>query len=69
MEFIEGTSLARLVAEQGPLPVAVASDYARQAALGLQHAFEHGPAAEVIPPRLAWWCASRSGPTRPPSPG
>jgi WD40 repeat protein len=50
MEFIEGTSLARLVAEQGPLPVAVACDYARQAALGLQHAFEHGMVHRDVKP-------------------
>ncbi len=50
MEFIEGTSLARLVVEQGPLPVAVACDYVRQAALGLQHAFEHGMVHRDIKP-------------------
>jgi hypothetical protein len=44
MEFIDGISLARLVAEQGPLPVVRACDYIRQTALGLQHAWErHGP--------------------------
>src|SRR5437867_315727 len=37
MEYVEGTTLARLVEERGPLPVAQACDYARQAALGLQH--------------------------------
>jgi serine/threonine protein kinase len=42
MEYIEGTDLARLVKERGPLPVLQALDYARQAALGLQHAFERG---------------------------
>lgn len=41
MEFVEGTTLARLVEQQGPLPVAQACDYVRQAALGLQRAFEH----------------------------
>src|SRR5438132_1249370 len=38
MEFVEGRSLARVVTEQGPLPVRQACDYIRQAALGLQHA-------------------------------
>jgi serine/threonine protein kinase len=53
MEFVEGTSLARLVAEGGPLPVAVACDYTRQAALGLQHAFEQGMVhRDVKPPNL-----------------
>ncbi len=42
MEFIEGTDLARLVKERGPLPAEYASDYIRQAALGLQHVHERG---------------------------
>jgi WD40 repeat protein/tRNA A-37 threonylcarbamoyl transferase component Bud32 len=42
MEFVEGQDLARMVQEQGPLPVARACDYVRQAALGLQHAHERG---------------------------
>jgi WD40 repeat protein/serine/threonine protein kinase len=42
MEYVEGTDLARLVKQQGPLPVALACDYARQAAIALQHAYERG---------------------------
>jgi serine/threonine protein kinase len=42
MEYVEGIDLARLVREEGPLPVAMACEYARQAALGLQHAHERG---------------------------
>jgi eukaryotic-like serine/threonine-protein kinase len=42
MEYVEGTDLGRLVQERGPLPVDRACEYARQAALGLQHAFEQG---------------------------
>src|SRR5436309_1596908 len=42
MECVEGTDLARLVKGSGPLPVTQACDYARQAALGLQHAHERG---------------------------
>jgi serine/threonine protein kinase len=42
MEYVEGVSLARLVKERGPLPVAEACAYVRQAALGLQHAHERG---------------------------
>jgi DNA-binding response OmpR family regulator len=42
MEFVEGLDLARLVARFGPLPVAEACALIRQAALGLQHAYEHG---------------------------
>jgi serine/threonine protein kinase len=42
MEYVEGTDLGRLVRRNGPLPVAHACEYIRQAALGLQHAFECG---------------------------
>jgi serine/threonine-protein kinase len=42
MEYVEATDLAKLVKRSKPLPVALACDYARQVALGLQHAFEHG---------------------------
>ncbi len=42
MEFVDGPDLARLVRESGPLPPGRACEYARQAALGLQHAHERG---------------------------
>jgi hypothetical protein len=42
MEHVEGTSLDRVVSRRGPLPVAEACEYVRQAALGLQHAHEQG---------------------------
>jgi serine/threonine protein kinase len=42
MEFVEGADLAKLVRQNGPLPVWLACDYIRQAAQGLQHAFECG---------------------------
>src|SRR5262245_38754058 len=42
MEYVEGADLGRLVKKHGPLPVAQACAYVRQAALGLQHAFERG---------------------------
>jgi uncharacterized protein (TIGR03067 family) len=50
MEYVEGMSLARLVALRGPLPVAQACDYVRQAALGLQHAHERGMVHRDIKP-------------------
>jgi serine/threonine protein kinase len=42
MEYIEGSNLGDILARIGALPVLPACDYARQAALGLQHAHEHG---------------------------
>jgi uncharacterized protein (TIGR03067 family) len=51
MEYVPGTSLARLVEEQGPLPVHQACDYVRQAALGLQHAHECGMVHRDIKPQ------------------
>jgi serine/threonine-protein kinase len=50
MEYVEGTDLSRLVKRGGPLPVAHACDYARQAALGLQHAHENGLVHRDIKP-------------------
>src|SRR5262249_7414794 len=42
--------LAKLVKGHGPLPVAQACDWVRQAALGLQHAFERGLVHRDIKP-------------------
>ena len=50
MEFIEGVDLAKLVKDQGPLPVDQACEYIRQAVLGLQHAFERGLVHRDIKP-------------------
>jgi formylglycine-generating enzyme required for sulfatase activity len=50
MEFVEGTNLAKLVKEKGPLPMDQACDCIRQAALGLQHAFERGMVHRDIKP-------------------
>jgi serine/threonine-protein kinase len=50
MEYVEGTDLAKLVKQRGPLPAADACDYIRQASLGLQHAFEHGMVHRDIKP-------------------
>jgi tRNA A-37 threonylcarbamoyl transferase component Bud32 len=51
MEYVEGVSLARRIAEDGPLTVAQACDYVRQAALGLQHAHECGMVHRDIKPQ------------------
>src|SRR2546425_170137 len=50
MEYVEGEDLARRVTVRGPLSVANACDYARQAALGLQHAFDKGMVHRDIKP-------------------
>ncbi len=50
MEYVEGQSLAQVLQRKGPLAVAHACHFARQAALGLQHAFEHGMVHRDIKP-------------------
>jgi len=49
-EFIEGPTLATLVRARGPLPVGLACEYTRQAALGLAHAHERGLVHRDIKP-------------------
>jgi len=50
MEFVDGPNLHELVKEHGPLPVAQACDYIRQAALGLQFAHDLGMVHRDIKP-------------------
>jgi hypothetical protein len=50
MEYVPGIDLHRLVERNGPLAVERARDYLRQAALGLQHAHEHGLVHRDIKP-------------------
>jgi WD40 repeat protein/serine/threonine protein kinase len=50
MEYVEGIDLHKIVKEHGPLPVRQACDCVRQAALGLQHAFERGLVHRDIKP-------------------
>jgi WD40 repeat protein len=50
MEYVAGIDLFRLVERAGPLPVADACFYARQASLGLQHAHEQGLVHRDIKP-------------------
>jgi serine/threonine-protein kinase len=50
MELLEGVNLDQLVRKGGPLPVAQACHYVRQAALGLQHAHERGLVHRDIKP-------------------
>jgi serine/threonine-protein kinase len=50
MEYVEGTDLTRLVRQRGPLPVARACDYIRQAALGLDGCYQAGLVHRDIKP-------------------
>jgi serine/threonine protein kinase len=50
MEYVQGEDLAKAVDQQGPLPVPNACFYVYQAALGLQHAHEHGLVHRDIKP-------------------
>ncbi len=51
MEYVEGIDLAHRLADCGPLPIPQACEFARQAALGLQHAHESGLAHRDIKPQ------------------
>jgi serine/threonine protein kinase len=42
MEYVDGSSLQKIVAKHGPMDCTRAAHYIRQAALGLQHAHERG---------------------------
>jgi WD40 repeat protein/serine/threonine protein kinase len=59
MEYVEGTDLAKLVKRDGPLPVAIACDYIRQAALGLHDAYRHGLVHRDIKPSNLLLAVSR----------
>jgi formylglycine-generating enzyme required for sulfatase activity/tRNA A-37 threonylcarbamoyl transferase component Bud32 len=50
MEFIDGSDLTKIVRAGGPLPVPRACDIIRQAALGLEHAFQTGLVHRDIKP-------------------
>jgi len=50
MEYVAGQDLSQLVKQRGPLSVIQATYYIFQAALGLQHAYEHGMAHRDIKP-------------------
>lgn len=51
MEFVDGTNLAKQVEKSGPLPIRHACHFARQVALGLQHAHEQGMVHRDIKPQ------------------
>jgi serine/threonine-protein kinase len=62
MEYIDGIDLSRMVGEQGPLPIPLACNYIRQAAMGLQHAYEAGLIHRDIKPSNL--LVTRAVPTR-----
>ncbi|MBI3863065.1 MAG: protein kinase [Planctomycetia bacterium] len=51
MEYVSGSDLQAVLEERGPLLVADACEYIRQAALGLEHAHEHGMVHRDIKPQ------------------
>jgi serine/threonine protein kinase len=50
MEYVDGTNLQRLVTSTGPMSIGAACEAIRQAALGLQHAYEQGLVHRDIKP-------------------
>jgi serine/threonine protein kinase len=50
MEYVNGPNLDELVRQKGPLPVVVACDFIKQAAQGLQYAYEQGMVHRDIKP-------------------
>lgn len=50
MEYVDGIDFGRLVKQRGRLPIREACEYIRQAAMGLQHAFERGLVHRDIKP-------------------
>jgi serine/threonine-protein kinase len=61
MEWVEGVNLQQLAQKSGPLPVAQACEYVRQATLGLQHAFENGLVHRDVKPSNLMVVASGKG--------
>ena len=62
MEYFDGIDLDRLVKRSGPLSADAAREYARQAALGLQHIHEHGLVHRDIKPANLLRAAVPDGP-------
>jgi serine/threonine-protein kinase len=50
LEYVDGPNLGQLVETGGPLPVPLACEYVRQAALGLQHAHDQGVVHRDVKP-------------------
>jgi serine/threonine protein kinase len=80
LEFVPGPDLGQVLREYGPLPIAVACEYARQAALGLDHIHSRGVVHRDVKPSnlgladggrvvkvLDFGLARRSGRRKPPA--
>ncbi|MFL5245552.1 MAG: WD40 repeat domain-containing serine/threonine-protein kinase [Gemmataceae bacterium] len=65
MEYVPGVDLGRLVKESGPLPISQACEVVRQAALGLQHAYEAGLVHRDIKPSNLLLTTDKNGAERP----
>lgn len=63
MEYVDGIDLAQLVRRDGPLGIELACDCIRQAALGLQHAYERGLVHRDIKPHNLLLARSSGGQT------
>ena len=68
MEYIDGPDLGKLVTKNGPLSARAACEYVRQAALGLQHAFEKGLVHRDIKPSNVLVTAGKRGARGPHAP-
>jgi len=65
MEYVDGVDLGRLVREKGPLPIPLACEYIRQAALGLEHAHAKGLVHRDVKPSNLLLTTSGKGKNEP----
>src|SRR5262249_2986237 len=59
MELLRGVNLAQYLGKRGPLPVAEAVEYVRQACVGMQHASERGLVHRDLKPANLWLTQQR----------
>jgi len=65
MDYIEGINLSVRVKQHGAVPIQEAAEYIRQAALGLQHAFERGVVHRDIKPANLMVVSNKGGDGKP----